>query len=176
VNNKGNGKTCNRAHIGECDTVVAEVLPEGKVAALRSCKRQGTRSPFVEGMASMNAPALAVSTSGLPLAPAPDVAIESSRRVLMSGRSARCWSTAAAHQSQPQQWQYPVRTLAPLRCIYTEFSFAACRCRHSLLCPLLVCCVAGACALLRCNSSKRVWSLFNALRSAVGRRGFRQRP
>ena len=66
------------------DTVVAEVLPEGKIEALRELRARHRAIAFV-GDGINDAPALAEADVGLAIGGGTDVAIEAADVVLMSG-------------------------------------------------------------------------------------------
>jgi len=66
------------------DQVVPEVLPEGKVEAIRQLREGGRRLAFV-GDGINDAPALAEADIGVAIGTGTDIAIESADVVLMSG-------------------------------------------------------------------------------------------
>ncbi|MCC5989647.1 MAG: copper-translocating P-type ATPase [Pararhodobacter sp.] len=82
----GDGEATARAiaHEAGIDNVVAEVLPDGKVAALEGLRRPGARLAFV-GDGINDAPALASADIGIAIGTGTDVAIESAEVVLISG-------------------------------------------------------------------------------------------
>jgi heavy metal translocating P-type ATPase len=72
------------AHRLGIETVVAEVLPEGKLAAVEALRGGGKKLAFV-GDGINDAPALAAADVGIAVGTGTDIAIESADVVLMSG-------------------------------------------------------------------------------------------
>lgn len=66
------------------DEIIAEVLPSGKVEAVRHLSTEGARIAFV-GDGINDAPALAEADAGMAIGTGTDIAIESADIVLMSG-------------------------------------------------------------------------------------------
>jgi Au+-exporting ATPase len=88
------------------DEVVAEVLPEGKVEAVRRLKAQHGRLAYV-GDGINDAPALAEADVGLGIGTGTDVAIEAADVVLVSGSlagvAARRGALARGHAQHPPE-------------------------------------------------------------------------
>jgi P-type Cu+ transporter len=68
----------------EIDTVLAEILPEGKANAIKELQARGERVVFV-GDGINDAPALAQANVGLAIGTGTDIAIETADVILMSG-------------------------------------------------------------------------------------------
>jgi Cu+-exporting ATPase len=137
------------------DEVVAEVLPDGKVEALRRLGESGRRVAFV-GDGINDAPALAGADVGIAIGTGTDIAIESADVVLMSGdlrnvpNAIRLSQATIANIKQNLFWAFAYNvSLIPLAAgaLYPAFGL--------LLSPVLA---AGAMAL------SSVFVLGNALR------------
>jgi len=137
------------------DHVVAEVLPEGKVAALEAMRADGKKLAFV-GDGINDAPALAVADVGIAIGTGTDVAIEAADVVLMSGDLKGVVNAFAVSQRtmsnirQNLFWAFSYNTLLIPVAAGVLFPFS-----EILLSPVLA---AGAMAL------SSVFVLTNALR------------
>jgi Cu+-exporting ATPase len=129
------------------DTVIAEVLPEGKVEAVQQLARQHGRIAFV-GDGINDAPALAEADVGIAIGTGTDVAIESADVVLMSGDLGKVSAAIALSRatlrniSQNLFWAFAYNTaLIPIAAgaLYPAFGW--------LLSPMLAA-VAMACSSL----------------------------
>jgi Au+-exporting ATPase len=145
------------------DEVVAEVLPEGKVEAVRRLKASHGQIAYV-GDGINDAPALAEADVGLAIGTGTDVAVESADVVLMSGNLQGVPNAIALSKAtignirQNLFWAFAYNTALIPVAAGVLYPAGACCCRRSSR-PARWRCPACSCSATRCAcaASSRRW-------------------